>query len=167
MANRGTAVERRSARGAPPVRGKGRAHPQSIEQREPSFSLTGRTSRRFERRFVCIRIHSRRFRFRPTRTSSSTKNSPRTSSRRASPAIPRRFEIGRFAGSRSSPHFRTRPDRCCGTRPSENRARALDLVKTLLRHGARVHAIDKTWGPPLVGGMLSLLKKAVGDAPRR
>jgi hypothetical protein len=32
-----------SARGAHPVRGKGRAHPQLLEQHEPSFSLSVRT----------------------------------------------------------------------------------------------------------------------------
>ena len=40
----------------------------------------------------------------------------------------------------------------------------LDVVKTLLRHGARVHVIDKTWGtPPLVWALAGWDRQRTGQ----
>jgi len=40
----------------------------------------------------------------------------------------------------------------------------IDVVKTLLRHGARVDAIDKTWGtPPLLWGLTGWDRQPAGD----
>src|SRR6185436_17042164 len=43
----------------------------------------------------------------------------------------------------------------------------IDVVKTLLRHGARVDAIDKTWGtPPLVWALTGWARQPAGQRDR-
>ena len=101
------------ARGAHPVRGKGRAHPQIVTTKRRTFFQPDSCGLQ-----ACVKGDSYvpdpqdAFRFRHVRTLSNTGNLRRIWSRLAGPAIRHGHSwAGPFAGSKGWPHSRTGPRR--------------------------------------------------------
>ncbi len=125
--------------GAPPVRGKGRAHPTIAQRDEPSFSLIRADSRQRERRFVCPPG------FCPlVRISASTRSRPRNSSKPSSREIRVRGRrcVGASEGTSSSLR-RRHGIRCASGGVRACRCAARDRAGTRHRELAEIRAGDR------------------------